>query len=333
MVELSTKEKRVIILGLSIVAIAISCISILEALFPNAAMTFSRAYLFGDAAYGVVWEIKRGRIPHLGNLTIAAPFFFGALLYTRTKSFLRRLERLVGIACVPFSFFISNFRWITLCFIFCILYMTYLLNKFHYIQSKHIIGPLVIAIATGIGALCFASVVLHYNLVDRFLARDFDRDITVTTGRLYLYNQAVEVFLSSPIIGVGIGNYSYLIDPIIGVDWQGRVGSLYSETNKQPISSHNEVLTILAEGGAVALVIFVWINALIITHMFKRIYKPHSITKEEGLYQIMFFVSLLAYYLYGILENTAPNNLIVIFFIYGASASWLKRKPVVSHLQ
>lgn len=193
-------------------------------------------------------------------------------------------------------------------------------------------GQAVTLLVAVIAGLYFASAAFHYNLIDRFLIRNFDRDVTNTIGRLYLYQQALDVFFVSPVIGVGMGNYSNLVEPIIGVEFNRGIGSIVSETDKQPISSHNELLTVLAEGGMISLVLFIWMNVLVFMKTFRQAYLRLG-HQENRLFFIMFLTSLLAYYLYGLFENTAPNNFIVIFFIYAASCTWSKSDSVVSNLK
>jgi O-antigen ligase len=330
----SSKEKKIILIGLGATALAVSLASVFQVFFRDTAIALARKLLFGDAAYGVVWELLRGRVPHLGNLTIAFPFFFGSLLFIRRSSLMSRCFVAIGTLLVFFAFFVSNFRWITLSFVFCTGEIILLLLKFRHIKISNVAGQATILLIALTGGLYFASTVSHYNLIDRLLIKDFDRDVTISIGRLYLYQQAADVFMVSPVIGVGFGNYSYLVEPIIGVDYQNIIGSLYSETDKQPISSHNELLTILAEGGFVSFFLFIWINILIFKLLIRQVWTgPVGNQKERNLFLIMFLVSLTAYYLYGMFENTAPNNFIVIFFIYAASVTWSKSDSVMSNFQ
>lgn len=333
-VVFSSKEKKIILIGLAGTALAVCLASVFQVFFRDAALVLARKLLFGDAAYGVVWELLRGRIPHVGNLTIVFPFFFGSLLFIRRSPLTSRCFIATGTLLVFFAFFVSNFRWITLSFLFCTGEIIFLLLKFRYIKISNVIGQVAALLIALIGGLYVASTVSHYNLIDRLLIKDFDRDVTISIGRLYLYQQAIDVFLVSPIVGVGVGNYSYLVEPIFGVDYQNIIGSLYSETNKQPISSHNELLTILAEGGLVSLFLFIWINILIFKSLMRQVWTgPIGNQKEKKLFLIMFLVSLTAYYLYGMFENTAPNNFIVLFFIYAASITWSKSDSIVPNFQ
>lgn len=333
-VVFSSKEKKIILIGLGVTALAACLGSVFQVFFRDSAIALARMLLFGDAAYGVVWELLRGRVPHLGNLTIAFPFFFGSLLFIRRSSLMSRCFVAIGTTLVFFAFFVSNFRWITLSFLFCTGEIIFLLLKFRYIKISNVIGQVAVLLIALIGGLYVASTVSHYNLIDRLLIRDFDRDVTISIGRLYLYQQAIDVFLVSPIVGVGVGNYSSLVEPIFGVDYQNLIGSLYSETDKQPISSHNELLTILAEGGLVSLFLFIWINILIFKSLIRQVWtRSIGNQKEKKLFLIMFLVSLTAYYLYGMFENTAPNNFIVIFFIYAASITWSKGDSVMPNFQ
>ncbi len=333
-VAFSSKEKKILIVGISATALIISFASAFQVLFRDSAIALSRMLLFGDAAYGVEWELLRGRVPHWGNLTMAFPFFFSSLYFVQKNAFLPRLYLFIGSLLIPFAFVVSNFRWITTCFIIGIGILSVLLVLYRYIEIHKLLFPITMSlVATALG-LVFATTFFHYNIIDRLLFKDVDRDITISTGRLYLYQQAIDVFISSPVFGIGMGNYPYFVDPIIGVDYRIPLANRFSETNRQPISSHNELLTILAEGGVVSLLLFVWINVLISTHLLRCI-RSMSMNnqKEEKLFLITFFVSLLTYYLYGLFENTAPNNVVVIFFIFAASISWSKGDSVMPNFQ
>jgi len=84
----------------------------------------------------------------------------------------------------------------------------------------------------------------------------------------------------------------------------------------------------------VSLLLFVWMNALIINHLitFLRV-TPIKYQKEKTLFSLTLIVSLLMYYFYGLFENTSQNNMVVIFFIYAASQTWLKSESIVPHFQ
>jgi O-antigen ligase len=333
LVTFSAKEKKSLCIILGATAVLISLASVFQVVFRDTAITLSRKFLFGDSAYGVVWELVRGRVPHVGNLTILFPFFFGSIPFIQQRTLLSRCYVAIGTTLIFFAFFVSNFRWITLCFVVCTIIMFVLLTKFQHIKIGLIVKQATILLITTMCGIYFASTTGHYNVLDRFLLKDYDRDVTMSLGRLYLYQQAIDVFITSPIVGIGIGNYSNLVEPIIGVDFQNRIGSLYSEIDKQSVSSHNEVLTILAEGGLTSLIVFIWINVQVFMHAIRQIFGTPKRHRQERIIFITFLTSLIAYCLYGLFENTSPNNMIVIFFIYAASITWSKREAIVPHFQ
>ncbi|KKR03177.1 MAG: hypothetical protein A2057_11475 [Ignavibacteria bacterium GWA2_35_9] len=334
LIVFSSKEKKILMIGISAVALLIALASVFQVFFRDAAIALSKMLLFGDAAYGVEWELLRGRVPHWGNLTIVFPFFFSSLYFVRKKAFLSRLYLYLGLLLIPFAFIVSNFRWITTSFIIGTGTLAVLLVRYRLIESKRLLFPIIMSfVATTLG-LVFVTTFFHYNIIDRLLLKDFDRDVTISTGRLYLYQQAIDVFISSPVLGIGMGNYPYFVEAIIGVGYRIPLANRFSEITRQPISSHNELLTILAEGGAVSLLLFVWMNALIINHLitFLRV-TPIKYQKEKTLFSLTLIVSLLMYYFYGLFENTSQNNMVVIFFIYAASQTWLKSESIVPHFQ
>jgi len=211
LIVFSSKEKKILMIGISAVALLIALASVFQVFFRDAAIALSKMLLFGDAAYGVEWELLRGRVPHWGNLTIVFPFFFSSLYFVRKKAFLSRLYLYLGLLLIPFAFIVSNFRWITTSFIIGTGTLAVLLVRYRLIESKRLLFPIIMSfVATTLG-LVFVTTFFHYNIIDRLLLKDFDRDVTISTGRLYLYQQAIDVFISSPVLGIGMGNYPYFV--------------------------------------------------------------------------------------------------------------------------
>jgi len=318
-------EKKTLIIGLGICCFVLSLASVFQVFFRMQAILFAKQFLFGDAAYGVVWELNRGRVPFWGNLTIVFPFLVGSLLLFRYNNMIERTYLYISLFILPFSFATSNFRWITLCFIFGIIMMAYFFIRTGYFSPRILVRPVVITLGSIACALFFASTVFHYNLIDRIIFKDFNRDVTQSIGRLYLYQQAMEVFTASPLLGVGIGNYASVVDPIIGVNFIGS-GKAISENERQTISSHNDILTILAEGGALSFFVYVIMSGYIVFPLIRFLLSKTKDTHYFRLYTVIVSISLVMYYTYGIFENIAPNNYIFVFFLFASTQSLLSIK-------
>lgn len=175
----------------------------------------------------------------------------------------------------------------------------------------------------GFIGLYISSVAFGYNLIDRFLLSNADRDINDTMGRLYLYQLALEVFSGSPIIGVGLGNYYEFVQRIQNF----RYFSVHDQITYvlTPMAPHNDWLLILAETGLVGALSFF----LIVYSTFKQywlIFKENNLSKEDVFLYILGFTSILLFLFYGMFENIYPHNFIYLFTFTGLAFSHNMKK-------
>jgi len=320
------KEIQIILMGVAATCLFLTFISVFQVFFKDLAIYLSRQYFFGDAAYGIVWELLRGRVPHWGNLILAFPFLFSFCIFLLVKKPFFRPYVLISIILLLFSFLVSNFRWMTICFFFGSLLFFILLLKKQIFTRINIFIASITVFMTIIISFFLTSTVFHYNLIDRFFLQDKDRDITNSLGRLYLYQQALDVFLLSPLIGVGSGNYGSMVDPIIGVDYNIPLKSVFSEIDRQPVSSHNEALTVLAEGGILSFFIIIYLNVVIGQKIITIAFSSSKTPLLQQLVILSLALSLIMYWVYGLFENISPNNLVFLFFVYGSSVSLIQKE-------
>lgn len=332
LVPFSSKEQKTTMMVVGASTVFVAVMSLFQVAFRPQAIVVAKKYLFGDAAFSLSWDLARGRAPQWGNIVVSFPLWMASLFFLRKKrGRLSFLYKIIGGILVPFSFIISNFRWLTACFFIGLTFfiLPLLRHKLVLIASVKKIGIMVGAIF--VASTLLASIVFKYNLIDRLLLKEKQRDVVFTLGRSFLYQQAVSAFLSSPLIGIGTGNYRYIIErPVIlhFYDKTNQSGeSSVVETDREPVSSHNEMLTVLAETGILGLGTFVLLGYAVVLRLFAAIHKM-ILSKKINLivYPVAFLVSILMYFLIGLFENMTPNTLVLVFFVYGASVTWFVEK-------
>ena len=149
------------------------------------------------------------------------------------------------------------------------------------------------------------------NPVTSRLVSSFDLNEGSNLGRLKIWRQAEELFLSRPILGVGLGAYSFEIKP----------GASYRE----PIYAHNLYLEFLAETGILGFLFWLGIiGASFIS--FLRFYFKHP--QSESRYVALFFsASLIWFSTHAFFEMPVYSSVILpMLMITLGLASALKKR-------
>ena len=329
LVIFSEKEKKQMIHAIGITTVCIAIMSLFQMLFRDQAIVFAKRFLFGDSAFSIAVDLARGRGPQWGNIIVSFPFFIGsAMIMRRGKELWRRAYIMFGIIVISFSFIVSNFRWLTVCFFIGTFLYIAVLHKnrlFSMVLIKRLFVPLSFAI---IGGIIFASAVFQYNLIDRFLLKEKERDVTDTIGRTFLYQQALSVFSASPLFGIGVGSYRYTVERPLRLHYyqiiteEGKI----DEQTRESVSSHNDLLTLLAETGIFGSLMYLGMNVLVfqrLIHALKKFINEKNTTYI--LYTLTLLIALLMFYLIGLFENSAPNYVIFVFFLYAAVITWFPK--------
>lgn len=330
--QISKKEQKIIILTLGMTTVSIALMSLFQVAFRDQAILLAKKFLFGDAAFSLSWDLARGRAPHWGTIVVSFPFFImSAILFGKEKNRLLQAYIQAGIFLIPFSFIVSNFRWLTLCFFIGLGLFAYPLMKKRLVSFVWIKKILFMSSAAILFGSLLASLVFQYNLIDRFLLKERQRDVVFTLGRTFLYQQAISAFFSSPVIGIGTGNYRYVIErptivhfyDIREEDGENNVDG----TQRETVSSHNDALTLLAETGLLGALMFIGLNVAVLSRLFfvfRQSFKTNDISTI--VYPLGYIVSLIMYYAIGIFENTTPNIIIYVFFLYASSITWFSQQ-------
>jgi len=106
---------------------------------------------------------------------------------------------ILGTSVIILAFIMSNFRWTFIVFFIISLLYTKVLSYFHYLSKISIIRIVVFGLVISLVGLFLAKSLFGYSLLERFLLVNKVRDVNDTLGRTMLFNQALNVFLSSPL--------------------------------------------------------------------------------------------------------------------------------------
>lgn len=193
-------------------------------------------------------DLDRNRLLPLWDLEMATPFLIFFLLFAKGKKWALALATLLfqGLAI-----FFSNTRYRLLTFLLSFTYL-FLIKK-----EKKLFAflPLLSLLPF---ALFLSKSYLNINLLERFLFQNPGLDLYSLKIRLIYFQETLKIFQRFPFLGIGPGNFPYFITADwrylpVGVFWLSRLGE------HNVISPHNIFLQILAEGGILGLLSFLWL--------------------------------------------------------------------------
>lgn len=163
-------------------------------------------------------------------------------------------------------------------------------------------------LAGGVLALLFVSVISS-SILSRFLS-SFDSSEGSNVERLKNWRQGWETFSDNIFQGVGIGNYSYYLDPTLGY--------------RTPVYAHNLYLDLGAELGVFALI--AWVLLIIVTIC--ELYAASKATKDRvtSYLSLSFIVSLAWYSVHSFFDTSiyAPNILAMLVVILSLSVMTIR---------
>ncbi len=319
------KLKRIFIHALGIASICIASLSILQAVFPTAINRIAEDYFGGRLSYGLSLEYQRGRLLHWGSVILIFPFYYASLVLLKPFDTFKKFVYLgLGSSVLALSMIMSNFRWTFVVFVVITMLMIKLFYYYHYVSKRWLFWLGILASILLVFGLLSAKLLFGYNLLERFLLANQQRDVAESLGRTMLFDQGINVFFSSPITGAGSGNYYSLVDAFQHFTYFSIFDQF--EITLVPIASHNELLTILAETGVAGFLS--WLMIMYVT--LKRMRLTITQWREQPLINVLTATSLAmsfgAYALYTLFENIFPQNIIYLLVIVGMSHMWFGPK-------
>ncbi len=249
---------------------------------PNVFNTFISPFLAPDDYMIIQFNLMRNRV-YLENLTfIVVPFL--VYFYSIEKIKINKFLYALFICLIIFISFVSNFRTqfllAVLSYFATIFFFKISVNKFFLLFSLLIISMF---ISLKINDINLSS---DANVLDRILIQN-DENYEPIATRFTLWQDAWEMGLSSPIVGVGLGNfYEYK---------QSKTSSNFSSSSKaikgMMTHPHNIFFGTFAETGFLGLFSLVALIILSCIRDYSILTKTNNINKSL----VISFWSLLGY--------------------------------------
>lgn len=206
-------------------------------------------------------NIERGRYSLDMNVELFLPFFLWALYKSGKESLTRKASGVFTFLLIAITFF-SNFRTRVVNLLFALgasLLIFYLKEK-EFFKSKNLsklVRYLVIFLIPMAFAIIISSAVFSFNILDRFALKSEGEDVGTLTFRINAAVKSVELFKSSPLFGVGLGNYSnYSGERALFEFHLINQSNRLTYQNLASNSPHNVMFSVLAETGALGITTF-----------------------------------------------------------------------------
>jgi O-antigen ligase len=232
-------------------------------LFPDLVLPVLRSIVQKEVLDAYFTNISRARYSLDMNVELFLPFFLVWAFYpvAKRKSLLQ-IVLILGSFVVLYLSLISNFRSRALMsFIgFSGFIFTYLLGttkikalnlKKFFLISLVFIVPVYISIVT-------SNRLFSFNVFDRFFLQDKREDIETINFRFKAVENSTEMFLSSPLVGVGLGNYAVFSEKGHFALQRFLYLDKYREdyAKRVNLSPHNVIFQVLSETGIFGIVSF-----------------------------------------------------------------------------
>lgn len=199
---IKNKHDAAIIIRMLILSFFIPITVQLTILFFPELFTYYIAPFLNASSYNLVaYNLQKGRLYFENYNAVIIPLLF-YVLYSG-KNNLVKIAAVVMMAVIFFIAFISNIRSVFLLTLFAFAGSMMIVKK--WIGS---VVPIVLMLVFSCFiALAVSDQQLGFNIIDRFALQDNNEDYDTLVKRVELWKQAWELGLSSPILGVGLGNF------------------------------------------------------------------------------------------------------------------------------
>jgi len=201
---------------------------------------------------------SRHRFALNNHLELFFPLLFYALI-SNQHSKIRNIILFLGLISLIFLTVIANSRSRFLSLAFAIVFVFFLNLKYKYlnIQIFNKINKLIMTIVIGLTLFLLALIQYKpYIIVDRILLSEDYVDYLTINSRIQAAEQSVEYFISSPIMGIGLGNY--IDNRRFSLKYQQNVPQFQLNfANLSRMSPHNVFFQYLSETGLIGTLPFI----------------------------------------------------------------------------
>lgn len=247
---LDSEKKREKLIQLLIFTILLNLIyESLIYFLPDFLFTYVKEFLYNKHWEGLRLNFYRARFFIDIYDEALIPFLFYFL--NQQKKTIHTIYLLILSTGISFFSFVSNWRTKLVMLCFALISSSLLFVG----KIKALLFKLLIIMLVLYAGYLISNNYVGFNSLDRFLMSEKE-DITTITRRIDMWSESINMALSSPLFGVGLGNYYDNLPPreIGNFSFYGWLYQLKQLTNTYP---HNIFFGILAETGFFGLSAFI----------------------------------------------------------------------------
>jgi len=274
--------------------------------FPNLIKQVILPFLHPTASSLITYNIERGR-----NFVESFNFFLIPLLiykvYTENKLFKLLLLSFL-IYLILFLSIVSNFRLYLLLVIINLLISSVYFKKSTAVRISFFLTIIVFATLMS-GVRIFSK----SNIIDRFLLEN-QTDIKTLSGRINFWKKSIEIGLSHPLLGVGLGNYpEYFSKEITSLRFSTINKNIMAGIIQVYDDPHNIFMSIFSETGFIGLLVFLMMFSYLIKLDFHfLLFKSSLQNKNLSTIKTSFIISFWSLILYSFIN---PSNSMRFYFL------------------
>jgi len=234
------KIKKIIVF-ISWLTLVVGIVSIISYINYSAVLKIIKMF-FPEFTYKYFsYEFVRGRIAPIGGVVIS----FLLPISLLGKDVYKNITLLVVFILGCVSVLLFNYRSYVISMLFGIVFYAFLILVTFLKRKQSLTKVKLISL----GMLVVLTVGTKLPVMQRFLFQDQD-DVNNILSRLSYMSLATDAFKTNPIIGIGLGNFQKVANPLIATE-KVKAGVLVEEPIYLSGNPHNQLLLWLSETGVI----------------------------------------------------------------------------------
>lgn len=272
-------------------------------LFQQKFLDLVRPFIQREIFDPYVYNLSRERLNLYLHTELFIPFFIYLAVQSWTKKkFGQAILFSLMFFMTAFLSFQSNYRTRVVMMVFAVLLTVTIGLKSLLFKRGVMIMALFLSLFI-ITTVSFSRNLRNFDVIDRFLLQDKTEDEATITYRFQSFDRAVDIFKSSPIVGVGLGNYPLYVDTKYKFNLPTRSEREYFETSvKDP---HSILSKLISETGLVGLVGFAFLIGFFAIQDYLYLKRKNNSYFPQGAY----IIASWTIFIYGLFN---PFNTIFI---------------------
>lgn len=251
--------KYIVILG-----VIVTLIEFLFGIFSNAFISLGKNFIQQEVLSAYITNILRDRYSLEISLEIFLPFFLFYIFQIRALKNKWRIVLIIASLILTYNSIFSNIRSRILMLLVALIFslVLYLRSKQPNFSRAKVRGLALVTVfiffCIFLTATYVSNSLFSFSVVNRILLEDPNNDLGTLNSRVEKINRAEDLFKTSPIFGVGLGNYVYNSKP-------SNVPVLYMPHTQSQIAyfdtardlPHNIFSQVLSETGLIGFISYI----------------------------------------------------------------------------